>query len=236
VTAIVAEDARTVRIDLAAPNPALLSLLSVSPYSVLPMRELEEGSFDPSKALLGSGPFKVTAHLQGQSWTLARNPHYGREGRPALERFVIRVLTNEAPASPRCGPGRSTSPRSTAPHAGLVRGIPGVKFIKQTTPNYWRLDVNAVQDSSVMKDPRVRQAMHYALDREAIARIVFGGEAEAGDADPGGDLGRRLRGQPVRRPAPAGAAGARTGAAEGGRQGGSRDRHHRRGRARFLTR
>jgi peptide/nickel transport system substrate-binding protein len=178
ITAIVAEDDRTVRVDFGMPNPAFLALMAISPFSIVPIKEIEDGSFDITKGLLGSGPFMVTEHLQDQSWTLARNPHYGRGDRPALDGFVIRVMPNEAARIAALRSGQiDVATFDSADTPALLRGIKGVKLTKQATPNYYRLDVNAVQDSSPMKDLRVRQAMHYALDREAIARIVFGGES-----------------------------------------------------------
>jgi peptide/nickel transport system substrate-binding protein len=195
VTAIVAEDERTVRIDLGAPNPGLLALMAISPFSIMPMKEIEDGSFDPAKALLGSGPFMVKEHLQDQSWTLARNPHYGRPGRPALDGFVIRIMPNESARIAALRSGQiDVATLDSADAPALLRGIPGVKLVKQVTPNYFRLDVNAVQESSVFTDPRVRQALHYALDRQAIAQVVFNGEARPETAIPsalaGGTCGK----------------------------------------------
>lgn len=185
VAGIVTEDERTVRIDLGAPNPGFLALMAISPFSILPMKEIQDGSFDPTKALLGSGPFMVKEHLQDQSWTLARNPHYGRAGRPALDGFVIRIMPNESARIAALRSGQiDVATLDSADAPALLRGIPGVKLVKQTTPNYFRLDVNAVQDSSVFTDKRVRQAMNYALDREAIARVVFNNEAKAETAIP----------------------------------------------------
>ena len=73
--AIEAEDEHTVRFDLAAPNAIFLKILPLTTYSILPMQELEAGTFDPAVDILGSGPFMVSEHLQDESWTLARNPH-----------------------------------------------------------------------------------------------------------------------------------------------------------------
>ena len=176
--AIVAEDEHTVRFDLAQPNGAFLNILSVTTTSILPMKELNEGSFDPTKELLGSGPFMVAEHVQDQHWRLARNPHYDREGHPVIDELVIQILPDDSARMAALRNGRVDIAQFTSPDTPeMLAGIPNVKVVTQATPNYFRLDVSSKQKDSPFSDKRVRQAMHYALDRERIAEIVFGGEA-----------------------------------------------------------
>lgn len=179
LAAIVAEDEHTVRFDLEEPNTAFLNVLAAAPTSILPMKELNDGSFDPKKALLGSGPFMVAEHVQDEFWKLERNPHYGRKDRPVVDEFVIKVLPNDNARIAALRDGQvdiATFDNANTPQ--LLHGVPNVQVIKQNTTSYFRLDVNAKGDDSPFNDKRVRQAMNYALDRESIAKIVFGGEAK----------------------------------------------------------
>ena len=176
--AIEAEDEHTVRFDLAAPNAVFLKVLPLTTYSILPMQELEAGTFDPAVDILGSGPFMVTEHLQDESWTLARNPHYAREGHPIVDELVIRILPDDSARIAALRDGRvdiATFANPDTPR--LLADVPGVEVVVQNTTNFFRLDVSAIEEDSPFTDPRVRQAAHYALDREAISNIVFGGEA-----------------------------------------------------------
>ena len=176
--AIVAEDDHTVRFDLAAPNAVFLKVLPLTTYSILPMQELEAGTFDPAVDILGSGPFMVTEHLQDESWTLARNPHYHREGHPIVDELVIRILPDDSARIAALRDGRvdiATFANPDTPR--LLADVPGVEVVVQNTTNYFRLDISAIEADSPFTDLRVRQAAHYALDREAISNIVFGGDA-----------------------------------------------------------
>ena len=164
--------------DLAAPNAVFLKVLPLTTYSILPMQELEAGTFDPAVDILGSGPFMVTEHLQDESWTLARNPHYAREGHPLVDELIIRILPDDSARIAALRDGRvdiATFANPDTPR--LLAGVPGVDVVVQNTTNYFRLDVSAIETDSPFTDLRVRQAAHYALDREAISNIVFGGEA-----------------------------------------------------------
>jgi peptide/nickel transport system substrate-binding protein len=176
--AIVAEDQHTVRFDLAHPNGAFLNILTMTTTAILPMKELDEGSFDPTKEMLGSGPFMVQEHVQDQHWKLVRNPHFYREGHPLIDELVIRILPDDSARIAALRNGSVDIAQFVSPDTPqLLANVPNVKVVTQSTTNYFRLDVSAVQQSSPFSDSRVRQAMHYALDRERIAAVVFGGEA-----------------------------------------------------------
>jgi len=178
VKLVVALDDHTVKLELAQPNTALLSVLSVSMTAIYPIQELESGAFDPAKEMLGSGPFMVAEHRQDQSWTLVRNPHYWREGYPIVDKVIVRIIQDDAARLAGLRDGSVDVANFENPDApALLKGILNVEPIIQKTTNYFRLDVSALQDDSPFKDVRVRRAVALALDRQRIVDAVFGGES-----------------------------------------------------------
>jgi peptide/nickel transport system substrate-binding protein len=176
---VIEEGDHTVRIELSEPLTPLLSILAVATTSILPMKELTEGSFDPTKGMLGSGPFVVKEHRQDESWTLERNPHYWRAGHPKADQFVIRITPDDAARIAALREGRvdfATFENPDTPR--LLKSAANVETYIQQTPNFFRLDVSAIQASSPFKDDRLRKAMSYAIDRERIVQIVFGGDSK----------------------------------------------------------
>jgi peptide/nickel transport system substrate-binding protein len=176
---VVAEGDHGVRIELSEPLTPLLSILAVSTTSILPMKELTEGSFEPTKGMLGSGPFMVTEHLQDESWTLDKNPNYWREGHPKVDRLVIRIMPDDTTRIAGLREGRvdfATFENPDTPR--LLKGVPNVEVYIQQTPNYFRLDVSALQETSPFKDDRLRKAMSYAIDRDRMVQIIFGGDSK----------------------------------------------------------
>jgi len=176
---VVADGDHGVRIELSEPLTPLLSILAVSTTSILPMKELAEGSFDPLKGMLGSGPFMVKEHLQDESWTLERNPHYWREGHPKVDRLVIRIMPDDTTRMAALREGRvdfATFENPDTPR--LLKSVPNVDVYIQQTPNYFRLDVSALQENSPFKDDRLRKALAYAVDRDQMVQIVFGGDSK----------------------------------------------------------
>uniref|UniRef100_C5D0U8 Extracellular solute-binding protein family 5 n=1 Tax=Variovorax paradoxus (strain S110) TaxID=543728 RepID=C5D0U8_VARPS len=192
VNDVVAIDAHTVRIDLAKPNTALLSILSVATTSILPMKEIEAGSFDPAKGMLGSGPYKVAQHRQDEAWLLERNPHYWQSGKPLMDKMTIRVMPDDAARLAGLRDGSidvATFENPDTPR--LLGAIPSVQSVVQKTPNYFHLDLSGLNGNSVFKDRRVRQAAALVVDRPAIANAVFGGESAVEYAVPSA-FGKKL--------------------------------------------
>jgi len=178
VKEVVAVDDETVRFELSQPLTALLSILAVAPTSIVPIAEIEDGSFDPTKTMMGSGPYMVVEHKQDESWTLARNPHYWDAGHPLADRLIIRVMGDDATRIAALREGRvdfATFENPDTPR--LLAGVPNVDVFVQHTPNYFRLDVSAVKPNVLLADDRVRTAVSYAIDRDQIVKVVFGGQS-----------------------------------------------------------
>ena len=177
VTEIVADDARTVRIELESPYTALLAALSGINASIVPAEELEAGTFDITKEMLGSGPFMVAEHLQDESWTLVRNPHYWRADHPVADELKILIVPDDAARIAALRDGRIHLANFDSPDApALLDREANIGTIVQTTTDYYRLDVQAQPDmGSPFADERVRRAMVLGLDREAISNLALAG-------------------------------------------------------------
>ncbi|SEK67746.1 peptide/nickel transport system substrate-binding protein [Roseovarius nanhaiticus] len=171
-----ATDDRVIEIELASPQASFLPALAHITAAILPMKELEDGSFDPTSQMLGSGPFMVEEHKQDESWTLARNPHYWREGYPLADTLEVPIIPDESARIAALRDGRIDFTTFENPDAQQMLSSAGnVAIDVQQTTNYYRLDVNALDEASPFHDKRVRQAMNLALDRDAINDFVFAG-------------------------------------------------------------
>jgi len=174
-----APDDYTVRIELVKPHTAFLPALAHISAAIVPIKELKDGSYDPTRQLLGSGPFMVASHKPKESWTLVRNPYYWRKGLPKVDTLNVLIIPDEAARIAALRDGRLDYAGFVNPDISrLVAGDPRLVVNTQNTTNYWRLDMNALSDKSPFKDKRVRQAMNLAIDRDAIANIVFAGAAK----------------------------------------------------------
>ena len=186
IKSMTAVDERTVRVELDKPHTAFLAALAHITAAIIPIKEFKDGSYDPTKQLLGSGPFMVSAYKPKESWTLVRNPYYWRKGYPKVDTLNVLIIPDEAARVAALRDGRIDYSSFANPDIGrLVAGDSKLTVTSQNTTNYFRMDINALSDKSAFKDKRVRQAASLAIDRDAIANIVFAGAAKPDYPVPG---------------------------------------------------
>lgn len=186
IKSMTAVDDHTVRVELEKPHTAFLAALAHISAAIIPIKEFKEGSYDPTRQLMGSGPFMVSAYKPKESWTLVRNPYYWRKGYPKADRLNVLIIPDEAARVAALRDGRIDYSSFSNPDIGrLVAGDSKLTVTSQNTTNYFRLDINALSDKSAFKDKRVRQAASLAIDRDAIANIVFAGAAKPDYPVPG---------------------------------------------------
>ena len=142
--------------------------------AILPMKELQEGTFNPSKELMGTGPFMVTAHQQNDYWTLGRNPHYWRKGYPKFDEVSVRIITDDGARLAALQSGAIDIANFENPDAPkLLQGAANVKTAIQQTGDLYTLALNPVWDQSPFRDQRLRQAVNLSLNREQIRDVAL---------------------------------------------------------------
>jgi peptide/nickel transport system substrate-binding protein len=154
-------------------------------------REMGNQAYSPSP--IGNGPFFIEA-VRGSEITLAKHPEYWRAGQPKLDRIVYRAI-----------------PDSTVRLQALLRGEfdfithPDPKDVGEVKRNAnfaytsiagWNWDYQqfnfTVRPELPFHNKLVRQAISYAIDREAIAKEIYFGEATITDNQiPPGYMGHR---------------------------------------------
>lgn len=176
ITAVDAVDAATVSVRLAQPYAPFLAALANTPAAVLPMAEIAAGTFDPAAAMLGTGPFVVTAHRQDVQWRFARRPGYWAPGRPAADTLNIEIVAQE--------PARIAALQSNtadlvmlgnvdAPR--VLAGVRDVRVEPVATTDFYYLMLSSHAPGGKFADPRVRMAINIAMDRTQIAAIATNG-------------------------------------------------------------
>jgi peptide/nickel transport system substrate-binding protein len=136
---------------------------------VLPADVLDE---DPVP-LIGSGPYRLESWKPGEELALARNPHY-RGPTPAFERARRIVVPDDAERVRWVLEGRAVVadqvPLGAIPE---LEARSDVRVISQ--PGLRVLFLNLRVDRPPLDDPRVREAIDLALDREEIVARVYEG-------------------------------------------------------------
>lgn len=172
-------DDLTVRINLDSPNPELERILSeligmmVNPAA---FDDLETLEVEPQ----GAGPYVLDseATITDDTYVYRRNPHYYRPDEYPFETVVINVFTDPTTVVPALQSGVVQFGYGSPETVSAVEGTE-FEIVRQPT-NVFHLvlhDRNG-ELAPALGDVRVRQALNYAVDRDAILQSVYRGEGE----------------------------------------------------------
>jgi peptide/nickel transport system substrate-binding protein len=132
---------------------------------------------DPSR-VIGSGPFTFQEWKQGDSVTLnANKDYYGKA--PYIDTYIFRVWPDQTGMVNGLLNGEVDTAELEPSDIAGVEGSPGIAVKHYPTRGFVYYEFNL--DSTVTtkwQDPRVRQALMYALDRESIVQNILLGYAE----------------------------------------------------------
>jgi len=146
--------------------------------TIVPIGIIPEGtSSEQAKRPVGTGPFKFDSYTEDQEVVLTSFDEYF-EGAPSIKRLSVRIIPDNSTRESELIKGSV----DLAINADLdpvtvetLQKTPGIKTEVTEGTNITHLGIN-LQDP-ILKDRRVRQALAYAIDRDAIIRNVLRGQA-----------------------------------------------------------
>jgi peptide/nickel transport system substrate-binding protein/oligopeptide transport system substrate-binding protein len=172
VDGLTALDRYTLRITLAESQAPFVSSLAVGFAKVVPREIVEKLGEDFGRQPVGTGPFKFLEWVRGKEITLAANPNYF-DGRPRLDRLEYRIFTGEALDKMFEELEQGNLEDSGIPARQRPQLLNGRKyqFIRRPILGMAFLGINTAEKP--LDDPRVRQALNYAIDRRSIVREIY---------------------------------------------------------------
>jgi ABC-type dipeptide transport system, periplasmic component len=188
IDSIESDGDKTVTFKLKQPYAPFVHYLAL-PESVIVSKSWVEAGHDFNEEPMGAGPFKYVKWTKGQEYVVAKFEDYYKEGKPLLDeiKFVFYPDDNTRVNAMRAG---DVDMIDYVPwkDAGLFESDSNLKLDSQSGP-YMALQFNTKFEP--FSDPRVRQAIAYAIDRNAIINTAFNGRGEPiyGMAIPEGYLG-----------------------------------------------
>ena len=119
---------------------------------------------------IGTGPYEFVSWQRGQQVVLKANPDYWGD-KPKIQNVTIRFISQDATRVAGLRTGEidlaTLIPPELADQAPKVISRDGLEFPVFRLKNY----------DGVLKDPRIRQALNYAVDKESIAKNLYSGYA-----------------------------------------------------------
>ena len=173
VKAVEVMDDTTVRFILKEPRASFLAVLTAGAASIVsPTAALKAGQ-DYAVSPVGTGPFKFVAWDRGQRVVLEKNPGYWRFP-VKVDRVIYRPITEDQARLTELLTGGLDLIVGTPPDfVAQLENHPKVTLHRQVGAHVWYLGFNNTKKP--FDDKRVRQALNYAVNKEAIVRDVLKG-------------------------------------------------------------
>ena len=173
VKAIEAMDEGTVRFVLKEPRASFLVVMAAAAASMVSPAAMMKAGVDFASAPVGTGPFRYTSWTKGQAVVLEKFPDYWK-GAPKIERVVYRpIVEDQARLTELLTGTLDLIVGVPADFVAQLESSPKVNLLKQVGAHVWYLGINNTKKP--LDDKRVRQALNYAVNKEAIIRDVLKG-------------------------------------------------------------
>lgn len=198
ITSVEAPDDQTVVMKVKEPTPIMLHLfVYILPEHIwkgIDSKQVRNFGNEPvgDQGIVGSGPYIVKEHRKGQFLRLEANPHYWR-GRPKVDEVVFRVFQNDDSLAQALRRGEIDFADDLGANVfNSLEGAPGVTTVAAQSSSFNEIAFNvgaALDDGTpigdghpALKDPKLRVALSYAIDRKTILDRVFGGRGSVGSS------------------------------------------------------
>lgn len=178
VSSIETPDKYTVVFNLSKPDSQILSYFS-SPY-ILPKhiiekmdkKQLKEGDF--SRNPIGNGPFKFVEWITSERVVLAANIDYF-EGKPALDQITYQIVPSSATSLVKLETEEIDLASVPETDVARLKTKDFLNVISYASSGFDCIQYNT--KANLFSDKKVRQAISYSINVEAIIKGIYKGNA-----------------------------------------------------------
>jgi peptide/nickel transport system substrate-binding protein len=187
-----AKDEHTVVLNLTKPSATIIPALSQQAFSIASPKALKEykadagtvdadGVFHPTGTFstehpVGTGPFKFQSWTRNDRLTLVRNADYWGD-KAKLDKLIIRPIADNAARLQALQTGEIQGYDLVEPQdISTIEGDSNLQILNRPAFNVAYVGFNL--GTKPMDNPKVRQAIAYGLDRQAVVDNFYSGRAE----------------------------------------------------------
>jgi len=166
-------DPQTVEFVLKEPRASFLAVLTAGAASIVSPTAVRKLGVDYPLTPVGTGPFKYVSWDRGQRVVLEKNPGYWKHP-VKIDRVIFRPIVEDQARLTELLTGAVDLIVGTPPDfVAQLENNPKVTLLKQVGAHVWYLGIN--NQKKPFDDKRVRQALNYAVNKDAIVRDVLKG-------------------------------------------------------------
>jgi peptide/nickel transport system substrate-binding protein len=171
----------TVRITTPEPDPLFL-IIPARDWAMIPTDYFNEvGLEGVEDHPIGTGPFKFVEWVKGERVVLEAFEDYWDEGLPKVASLTFRPIPESSTRVAAVQTGEiHIANRLSSEEAQSLLGVPDVQVVRYPVDRVYYIAFNNLTSGigQPTEDVLVRQAMNYAVDRQAIIDALFDGFAD----------------------------------------------------------
>ncbi len=168
----------TVRVVTKKPDPLVPVRMAQMGAQILPARfTTEAGAKDLAKKPIGSGAYRFVEWVKDERLIMEANRDWwGWDGKPpAIERVVWKPIPEDFPRIVALDKGEVDVITNVPPDQ--IKAIEAGRLTRVVTVPATRISILAINSTQPpASDKRVRQALHYALDVNAVIKNLYAGQ------------------------------------------------------------
>ena len=192
IESVEATDETTVTITLTEASPTFLFAITLPSFAIVSPAVLEStNADDPTESTLGTdvtaggtGPFKLESYTPEEEATLARNDDYWGDV-AYLDRVIIRPIADPSARLQALQGGSVQGFDLVKPSDyETIQGEEGLVLVERLSFNSLYLGLNptaAETEGNPLAELAVREAVEYAIDKEALIEPFYGGRGSVAD-------------------------------------------------------
>ncbi|KZS48561.1 peptide ABC transporter substrate-binding protein [Paenibacillus glucanolyticus] len=169
-------DANTVEFTLNQPQAPFLQNLAMTSFGIASPTAIQEKQASFKNEPVGTGPFMFKEWKRNDSITLEKNPNYWREGLPKLNKVIVRSIPDNSARFNALQSGEIDLMEDLSPDdLAILESNPDLQKIERPSNNVGYVGFNLKKKP--FDDVKVRQALSYAVNKQAIIDAFFAGQA-----------------------------------------------------------
>jgi len=143
-------------------------------------------SFVNKTPIIGTGPFQTTEVKKGGYIKLVKNPNYWDKGKPTINEIVMEIYQNADTMTQDLKSGAldyamgipTAQFKALQSQKGITANAADIKYFDEVCMNCY--DNSNSLGNPVLRDPKFRQAISWAVDKQKIVDFAYGGYAKVG--------------------------------------------------------
>lgn len=175
-------DDYTVKVTTDGPSPLLLRIMADNWAMIPPKYFTKVGEEGFAKNPVGTGPFKFVEWKKGDRITFEANPDYWEKGLPKVKTLVFRPIPESATRVAAIQTGEvDIVGRLSYEEFKMLKGKKNLKLISYPVDRVYYIAFNNMTSgkNTPVEKKKVRQAMNYAVDVDAILEALFENQGRA---------------------------------------------------------